>query len=462
MRKHKVPSSLYDAVKVFAASRNLIPKASRVLAAVSGGVDSVVLLDLLSSLANEWDLDIAILHVNHQLRGGESDADEKFVGSLAAKYKVPVYIARVETKAEAVRKKISVQEAARHLRYAFFAAKKSELNADVVATAHNANDNAETMFLNFVRGTGLDGLAGIPLHRRDAHIVRPLLQTTRKEIASYAKEKKLMYREDSSNKTEKYTRNFVRREVFPLLEKRINPALVKTLSQSSKIFKEAADFLDGFVRDLYPTIVSVENDGLCFRSEALKKQHRYIRQMVVHHAFIEKGIDPSAERISSFVSLVEGEKGMRVDCGNGWRAEQTGGSILLLKSRPESSFSFSLEKEGTVTGDFFSLSVHKCKNVPNKLGTNSSIEYVDARKVRFPLRVRSWKEGDSFIPLGMKQRKKVSDLFVDLKIPRMEKGRIPIVESNGSIVWVAGCRIDDRYKITSNSSAAYKLSISGT
>jgi tRNA(Ile)-lysidine synthase len=335
-----------------------------------------------------------------------------------------------------------------------------ELKADVVATAHNANDNAETMFLNFLRGTGMDGISGIPVQRRDTGIVRPLLFATRPEITAYAKGRKLKYREDSSNSSDKYSRNFVRRKIFPLLEKRLNPSLVRTLLQSSKIFRNCADFLDEYVRGIYPEVVSGGKDELSLQKNALRKQHQYVRQMVVHRAFIEEGIEPFAERILSFLTLLDGEKGSRIECGNGWIAENGADYILLSKRPPGSAFSYSLEKEGTVTSGFFSLSVQKCRNVPNKLGVDSSIEYVDAGKVRFPLCVRSWKEGDAFVPLGMKHRKKVSDLFVDLKISRAAKERIPIVESSGNIVWVAGCRIDDRYKITPSSPGAYKLSIS--
>ena len=462
MGKRELPAPLYVAFKGFVRANGFMQKGSKVLAAVSGGIDSAVMLDLLAKLSAEWNLELTILHVNHQLRGRESAGDEKFVWGLAKRYKVRMLAARVQTKAEASGKKISIQEAARHLRYAFFAAKKSELGADAVATAHNANDNAETMLLNFFRGTGIDGIAGIPVQRRDAAIVRPLLFATRSEIAAYAKDQRLKYREDSSNESDKYSRNFVRRNILPLVEKRLNPSVVSTLSQSSKVLRHCADFLEEYNRGVYAVVVSSRKDDLCLLRESLLKQHPYVQQMLVHRAFMEKGIEPSSERILAFLSLLTGEKGTRIECGNGWTAENEDGHILLSRGLPGPAFSYSLEKEGTVDSGFFALSVKRCRHVPNKLGVSSSIEYVDAGKVRFPLFVRSWKEGDVFVPLGMKQRKKVSDLFIDLKIPRMAKERIPIVESHGEIVWVAGCRIGDRFKITPSSSGAYKLSISKT
>ncbi len=453
------PGALYEAFKGFVRANGIIQRGSKILAAVSGGIDSAVMLDLLAKLSSEWNLELTILHVNHQLRGRESAGDEKFVWGLAKQYDVRMFVARVQTKAEAARKKISIQEAARHLRYAFFAAKKLELKADTVATAHNANDNSETMLLNFFRGTGIDGIAGIPVQRRDAAIVRPLLFATRNEIAAYAEGQKLKFREDSSNGSDKYSRNFVRRNIFPLVEKRLNPSVVKTLSQSSRVLRHCSDFLEEYIGRIYPNVASRKKDDLYFLREQLLEQHPYVQQMLVHRAFVEKEIEPSADRIWAFISLLTGEKGTRIECGNGWTAENGDDYIVLSRSLPTSAFSYSLEKEGTVNSGFFSLSVKRCKNVPNKLGVSSSIEYVDAAKVRFPLFVRSWKEGDMFVPLGMKQRKKVSDLFVDLKIARMAKGRIPIVESHGEIVWVAGCRIDDRFKITPSSPGAYKLSI---
>ena len=459
MRRNQSSQALYEAFKRFVQTEGLIQRSCRVLAAVSGGIDSVTLLDLLFRLSDEWDLNLGILHVNHQLRGREANGDERFVEALAKRYDVTVHVARVKTKEESVRKKVSIQEAARHLRYAFFVTKKSELGADVVATAHTANDNAETMLLNFLRGTGIDGIAGIPIHRQDDDIVRPLLFATRQEIAAYAKERRLKFREDSSNRSDKYTRNFLRRKILPLLEKRINPSVVRTLSRSSEIFRDCADFLAGCVNQASLLSVFEQGGEVHIAKDALRKQHAYVRQMIVHNTLLRQGVEPTAERVTSVLSLLDGEKGSRVDCGDGWRGESSSQHIVLARRSSATDFSYCLDAEGTVAHDFFSLSVRKCSNVPNKLGTDSSIEYVDARKVQFPLHIRSWKEGDSFVPLGMKHRKKVSDFFVDLKISRSEKNRIPIVESNGNIVWVAGCRIDDRYKITSSSSEAYQLSI---
>jgi tRNA(Ile)-lysidine synthase len=460
-KKYRSPA-LYEGVKRFVHSHGIIRQGSTVLAAVSGGIDSVVLLDLLTLLSVEWELQVVILHVNHQLRGREASADEKFVESLAKRYNLRLFTARVETKKEAVRKKVSIQEAARDLRYAFFLTKKAELHADVVATAHNANDNAETLLLNFFRGTGIDGIAGIPVQRNGASIVRPLLFATRQEIIAYARERKLKFREDSSNLTDKYSRNFLRRKVIPLLEKRVNPSLVKSLSNSAAIFKDCAEFLREHIQRAWPLVVAESDGEILFLKDELRKQYPYIRQMIIHDAFLGKGIEPSAERIAVVLSLLESEKGSRVDCGNGWRAENESRNILLSRRGAAADFSYVLKKEGMIANGFFSLSVKKSKNVPNMLGTHSSTEYVDAGKVKFPLSIRSWKEGDSFVPLGMKHRKKVSDFFVDMKISRAEKRSIPIVESEGNIVWVAGCRIDDRYKITPASTEAYKLSIRTT
>ena len=217
-------------------------------------------------------------------------------------------MARVETRIEAVEKKISIQEAARDLRYAFFLTKMAELNGNAVATAHNANDNAETMLLNLARGTGIDGLAGIPINRDGTSIVRPLLFAARAEIAAYALERKLKYREDSSNVKDKYSRNFLRRRVIPMLEKRVNASLIQSLSNSSAIFKDCVEYLREQVQKALPAVVSERGGDLLFDKEALRKLHPYMQQLIVHDMFFRKGIEPSAERIGAVRSVLGAEK----------------------------------------------------------------------------------------------------------------------------------------------------------
>ena len=274
-------------------------------------------------------------------------------------YNLRMFTARVETKKEAARKKISIQEAARDLRYAFFLTKKAELGADVVATAHNANDNAETLLMNFFRGTGIDGIAGIPLHRNGAAIVRPLLFATRQEIVAYAHERKLKFREDSSNLSDKYSRNFLRRKVIPLLEKRVNPSLVKSLSNSAAIFRDCAEFLREHVQRAWPLVVSESDGEILFLKDELRMQHPYMRQMIVHDAFLEETLSrPSNESPSCFrfstlkkvlVSIVETD------------GEQKTSRPILLSAGgvPPPIFRMFWKKEGMVANDFFSLSVKK-------------------------------------------------------------------------------------------------------
>ena len=447
-------------VSRFARANDLFHRGDSVLAAVSGGVDSVVMLDVLAFIADEWGLVLRIVHINHLLRGRESDADENFVRALAERYGIPISVERVETKKFAATKKLSTQEAARELRYEFFFRMLTSCKAQSVATAHTANDNAETMLMNLLRGTGIDGVAGIPIRRNENSIVRPLLSVSRQEIAAYAKQKKLAFREDSSNASDKYSRNYLRRNIIPLLEKRINPSLIRTMSQSSAVFRNCAEYLDGQVRRAFSAAAAEKNDGVFLGVDALMNEHPYIRQMVIHSLFLGKGIELSFDRIAALLALIDAEKGSRADCGNGWVAEKESGQIFIFQSGTLAPFSYLLNSEGTLKGGSFSLSVEKCGRIPNKLTAHTSTEeYVDARKVRFPLRVRSWKEGDAFVPLGMRSRKKVSDLFVDMKISRVRKEAIPIVESNGDILWVAGCRLDDRCKITPTTTEAYKFSI---
>ncbi len=454
MRNKKNIKPFQQKILSFITQHQLLKKHQQIAVAVSGGIDSVVLLDVLFQLREILKISLHVVHVNHQLRGKESNADEQFVKKLAKKYGVPIYSERYDTQKIALQNSQSILVAARELRYNFFSTLK---NIHHIATAHNANDNAETMLFNFFRGTGIYGITGIPIQREK--IVRPLLCVTRSEIVEYAKEHKLSFREDSSNNKDVYSRNFLRHHIIPLIEKNINPSLVQTLQAEAKIFFNAGNFLQSQIEQVKQEIVKVDEKKIILPVTLFQKQHSYLQQMLVADILLQQKIELHHLHIEAIISLCNSQKGKSVELGNGWVVEKNSKEIVFQKKRNVQDFLFVLSKEGKVTTKDFSMSITKSTR-PKKFEKNPFVEYVDAEMIQFPVTIRSWKNGDEFFPLGMHHVKKVSDFFVDEKIPRSEKHTIPIIESSKSIVWIAGHRLDNRFKITDKTKKVFKLEYS--
>ena len=437
----------------FVKKKGLIKTGQHVIAAVSGGIDSMVLLDLLAKHRDQLNISVSVAHVNHMLRGKESKADEKLVVRAANAYGIPFFVKQVQTEKIAAQEKISIQEAARKLRYEFFDTLKISLGAHVIATAHSANDNAETMLFHFFRGSGIEGLSGIPVMRE--HYIRQLLPVTRKEIVQYAKSNKIKFREDSSNKKEHYTRNFIRHTIVPQIERRINPGLTQTLLKESEIFSLLSEFVNKEVDRHYPAAV----DGTSISLKALREADQYLRHMIVKRLLLQLHIEPSFSIIDAVLDLANRQKGSAADIHKQWIAERTVDRIILRERSESGGFSHVITSPSSVVNDRFSFSVRRVRNGKNKRSSDPSIEYIDGDTISFPLTVRSWSAGDAFIPLGMKGRKKISDLFGEKKMTSEQKSFTPVVVSGDAIVWVAGVRLDDRFKITRSTKSIYQLSI---
>lgn len=449
--RHSEPIS--NAILQFIKKKGLVKPGQHVIVAVSGGIDSMVLLDFLAKNKDLLKISLSVAHINHQLRGRDSKADEKLVVRTAQKFEIPFYIKDVPTKQFAVREKVSIQEAARTLRYEFFDSLKRSLNADLIATAHNADDNAETMLFHFIRGTGIHGLSGIPVRRNE--FVRPLLATTRKEIEKYAESNTVAFRNDVSNLKEEYTRNYIRHSIIPKIIGRINPSLLHTMQRESETFRLLSDFIDTEVRRLYESTVLDSSIKL----KEFNTVDPYMRQMIVRRLLEVHGIEPSFSVIASLLNLAELQKGSSVDISKEWIAERSADTIFLHRRAVQTGFEFAVHEVSTVSNDLFTFSIQRALNVKNKKSNNPSIEYVDAAAVSFPLTIRSWKPGDTMVPLGMKGKKKLSDLFGELKFTSEQKSSIPVVVSGDTILWVAGVRLNDQFKITGKTKNIYKLSI---
>ena len=418
-------------------------KNGKSLIAISGGVDSVVL----THLCHDFKLNVSLAHCNFNLRGEESDADEDFVLELGEQLDVEVFIQNFDTKAYSESHKTSIQMAARELRYHWFADLAEQLDYNFILTAHHADDNLETFIINFTRGTGLNGLTGIP--EVNENIVRPLLQFSRETIKTYAKSNNLNWREDSSNSSRKYLRNKLRHEIVPIL-KEINPQLLDSFKKTLENLNDTADIVEESLNAVAKrAIVSIDETGITYKVSEFKKVNNpkaYLFEMFKDFGFMEW---------NDVVGLLDAETGKYV----------TSQTHKLIKHRE-----FLILSELQVVSDNEIISIDtNTKTVEASFGilrfdeadalkdNSDAIIFVDADKLTYPLELRIWKTGDCFHPLGMNGKKKVSKFIKDEKMTPIEKQNTWVLVSNGNIVWVIGKRADDRFKVADHTRTILKI-----
>jgi len=442
--------NVLERFKKYVRQNNLFNPKERVLLAVSGGKDSM----LMATLFVEAGFDVIIAHCNFSLRGQESDKDEELVSNFAKQHQIRFLSKRFDTIDYADRHKVSIQMAARDLRYHWFEELRSEQQCQYVAIAQHQNDHIETVLLNIVRGTGIAGLQGIQV-KRDT-IIRPLLFLDAQDVASAVSALNISYRDDQSNFSTKYARNKIRLEIVPLMEQ-INPEFVKGLCQSIEHFRDSFALLNQFVDPIRAVL---------FKNEELKEE-----------IVIEKvEMAPYLKNIPLLYALFEPyhfQKNVLMDMVNTW----SNGNGRIFESK---SHRMLMDRETLILSPRFSI----CQNedvetfitehdtavywkgihfkigntTPSTISFNRNVAYLDWDTLTFPLEIRSWREGDYFYPIGMVGKKKISDYFIQQKINRFDKVRVPIlVDGSGKIVWVAKYRLDNRFKITDNTKKVFTL-----
>jgi tRNA(Ile)-lysidine synthase len=407
------------------------------LLAVSGGIDSMVMAHLFLNS----NCKCAVAHCNFSLRGDESDADEELVRHLADSYSVPFYTVRFDTDKYAAENKISTQLAARQLRYKWFEKIKKKYGFDKVAVAHNSDDNLETFFINLSRGTGLKGLTGIP--KNTESIIRPLLNFSREEIEKYAVENNIRYREDSSNLSDKYLRNKLRHRVLPVLDA-INPAFRDKVAESIDYLAEANRLIetetDMFMKDNSFT----KGNDIFIPFDKIRPLHsKEIRMFYMLEKYGFKG-----NAIANICKCVDNPV-----CGKQFFSSThcllIDRTHLVISTAIETTSSYLLSSDADISTETFELHCETIeKNDGFQLMLNKNVGEFDLSKLNFPLILRSCKDGDWFIPLGMNGKKKLSDFFIDMKLPVTAKKRQLILVSEEHIVWIAGLRPDERFKVT--------------
>lgn len=449
--------SLPARVEEFLRTNTLLAPMSRLILAVSGGMDSMTMLHLFAVLRESWKLDLAVAHVNHQLRGDESDADEAFVQTAAKQLGVPFFSRRVGTLEYADRHGVSKQVAARDLRYHFLEELRQQLHADAVATAHTADDNAETVLMNALRGSGIHGLAGIPVRREQGNVIRPLLFAYRSEIEQYAREAAVPFRHDSSNDSPAYTRNFVRLNLMPMLQKQLDVNIAQSLNRLSILMRDVEHRLSIQTRAVYEQVVSTDGSQATIHIPSFQKQSPLVQDEILLTLLRQLGIEPHAEKIHQLLQLCTGQTGHSVTLSKAVRAYRDRNYLLFDRSPQPEPFAYTVEVGKEYQFATFRFASRMENSVPQHFTEPPTTQYVDAKHVGRTLVLRSWREGDWFMPLGLHGKKKLSDFFIDCKVPLTEKHRIPVLESDGRIVWVCGYRLDERFMITPHTASTVRL-----
>ena len=428
----------------------------KLLLAISGGIDSMVLLDLLSKI----NIDLSLAHCNFKLRGEASDTDETFVRSEALKYNLPLHVKEFETKKYASSHKCSIQMAARDLRYTWFKELLNSKGYDYVITAHHANDNLETFLINFSRGTGIDGLCGIP--EKSDYTLRPLLPFSKSEINDYATTHNLKWREDQSNQDTKYLRNKIRKEVVPLL-KELNPSFLESFSTTLinlKGTKEIVDHRMKLVRDhVIEKDPSQDKNIIRFKVNELLEisdNSAYLYQLFYPYGF---------HHWKDIRALLTSQTGKQVFSETHRLLKNRDYLILNEISQSESGFiKMTVSAEDTfVQLNSASLRMETIKmssaNQSSKFDEGVENASFDKDLLTYPLTVRKWEKGDYFYPIGMTGKKKLSKYFKDEKYSLLDKENIWLLCSGRDIVWIIGKRMDNRFKISDKTKTILKATL---
>jgi tRNA(Ile)-lysidine synthase len=450
MSKMKLLQQFISVVK----SNNLFSPKDKLLIAVSGGLDSVILCEL----CKQAGYDFIIAHCNFKLRGEESERDEQFVRELGKKYGVEVLVQQFDTDKYATENKLSIQEAARDLRYNWFAelvgSQESEVKIrNLLLTAHHADDNNETVLMNFFRGTGLHGLTGIPASIN--YIRRPLLNFSKEELIGFAKENKLEFVEDSSNQSSKYTRNFFRNEIIPAISK-VYPQVKENLQDNIKRFAAIEKLYQFSVNELKKKLCRFKGSEIHIPVKQLMGYNNtaLIYEIISAYGFNEKQVD-------EVIKLAASDSGKYIQSpDNNYRIiKHRHWFIISPVTATESENIIIEESDRQIAFSLGKLSIEIISTTNHKSQTTNYTACLDNKEITFPLLLRKWKTGDYFYPLGMKKKKKLNRFLIDQRLSISDKENVWVIERDQRIIWVVGYRIDDRFKITDKTKSVIAISL---
>ncbi len=445
---------------------NLFRQGERIVIAVSGGADSVALLYVLLGMQSEWGFKLHVAHLNHMFRAEEAFQDAEFVRQLAQKHKLSYSIEEFDVPAFKRRHKLSPQAAARRIRYEFLDKVAEKIKAGKIALGHNADDQAETMLMRILQGTGQEGLAGIPPQR--GKYIRPLIETSRRQIEEFLKQATVPFRQDASNLSPKYLRNKLRLGLLPQLEQEYNPNLRNSLNQLAQILRAEAEWQNRHIEQLLPQIATSASQAVVLKLEAFRKQPLAVKRRILRWGIAQlKGdLDEiNFSHIEQLLKLINAERGHKVLHLPQQIVAQKDYQTLSLKRQAATGtapvYDYPLSIPGITAIPDLDMEIEagimeRAKLSDYPAGNEAAL---DLDKLKQPLSIRNRRAGDRFFPQGAKGAKKLKSFFIDHKIHLDQRDRIPLLVSRAEIVWVAGYRINERYKIRDDTKQVLWLQI---
>jgi len=444
---------------------NLLNKDDRVVVALSGGPDSTALLVILTQVAEEIGFNLIAAHINHGLRGEESNEDEKYSRELSEKMGVAFVTQRVEqTKVD---KGVSAEDFYRRQRYSFLNKVAKEQQAQKIALGHNLQDQAETVLLNLLRGSGLEGLRGI-LPMRDGKFIRPLIEVSRREIISFLNARGIQYRQDSSNESRKYLRNKIRGELIPYIKEKFNPKIEENLAQTAEILRNEDEFIRQYVLEAMDSPYIQRQKSLISLSIAYINKLPPAIRMRFLKALLES-LNPEKNgfsfiHIKTLENLAQKKRsGKRISLPADITARREYDNLILERKKAcpkRIEYEYTMKIPGSINIQTRNLTVRLQTTNRNYVDWGSENKvYMDLDKISLPLILRNKRDGDWFQPLGMKGRKKIKTFFIDRKIPRNKRDKIMLIADQLSVVWIEKMHLNDRVKITKETKNVLELEI---
>ncbi|GAB6168577.1 tRNA lysidine(34) synthetase TilS [Clostridium carnis] len=459
---------MIDKVKSFIKENKLLEKGDKVLVALSGGPDSICLLHLLNSLKEEYKLSVAAAHVNHMLRGDEAVEDEDYVKKFCDDLNIPCYIERIDIDKISKKKGISHEMAGREERYALFERIRINEGYNKIAIAHNANDQAETVLMRMMRGTGIEGLCGIKA-KRSGGIIRPILCLGREEIEKYCYINNLDARIDKTNLEKKYNRNKIRLDILPYMKNNFNNDIIETINRMALLIQKDNEFIEKKSIEEFEKHCERNKDFFKIKKSLFSLEEAMVTR-VIKISLIEyskKYNNFEMKHIFEIINLAKNETSKKVDITNNIVAENIYGDIILKRRKNNKALS---KKENKVEINkknlkgqciefeeyIVNIDIMEMKN-NIEFSNNDLIKFFDYDNIKEGLCIRTRRDGDKIKPLGMKGQKKIKDIFIDMKVPKEYRDKIPIVSFDGNIGWIVGYKVSEDYKIKKETKNIIKI-----